>query len=373
MTPPPTLADDGAGTLDAVADTFRRHVAFPDSHAADLMALWCAHTWASSSFYVTPRVIVSSAEPGSGKTRVLEVAALFCHTPKLTANTSPAALFRRIAASAENGALPPTVLLDETDAVFGRGSTPGTEELRGMLNAGYKAGATIDRCEGDASKMTVREFPVFAPVMLAGIAGNMPDTITTRAVTIPLRKRKPTEHVEPFRERDASGRALPVRELLAAWVDKVTPTITTATPTMPKGVVDRPSEVWEALLAIADAAGGHWPDTARAACRYYVLEQKDSGDLSEGVELLRDIRDVFREKGVDRMHSEPLAAALRSLPEAPWKEPATLLDQRRLSTTLRRYSVTSRQLRIGHENKKGYTTDGDGGLADAWERYLPPS
>lgn len=372
MTTPPTLADDGAGTLDAVADMFRRHVVFPDSHAASTLALWCAHSWASSTFYVTPRIIVSSAEPGSGKTRVLEVAALFCHTPKLTANTSPAALFRRIGASADAGELPPTVLLDETDAVFGRGATPGTEELRGMLNAGYKAGATIDRCEGDASKMKVVEFPVFAPVMLAGIAGNMPDTITTRAVTIPLRKRKPSEPVQPYRERDASRRAEPIRTLLAAWIDQVTPALADLIPVMPEGVVDRPSEVWEALLAIADLAGGHWPDTARAACRYYVLEQKGTGELSEGVELLRDIRDVFHEKSVDRMHSDTLSAALRSLPEAPWKEPATLLDQRRLSTTLGRYSVTSRQLRIGHENRKGYVIDGDGGLSDAWDRHLPP-
>jgi hypothetical protein len=30
---------------------------------------------------------------------------------------------------------------------------------------------------------------------------------------------------------------------------------------MPEGVTDRSAEIWEPLLAIADTAGGHWPDT----------------------------------------------------------------------------------------------------------------
>jgi len=32
---------------------------------------------------------------------------------------------------------------------------------------------------------------------------------------------------------------------------------------MPDGIADRDADVWEPLFLIADAAGGHWPDTAR--------------------------------------------------------------------------------------------------------------
>ena len=32
---------------------------------------------------------------------------------------------------------------------------------------------------------------------------------------------------------------------------------------MPAGVEDRAADVWEALLAVADLAGDHWPDDAR--------------------------------------------------------------------------------------------------------------
>jgi Protein of unknown function (DUF3631) len=35
---------------------------------------------------------------------------------------------------------------------------------------------------------------------------------------------------------------------------------------MPLNVEDRPADLWEPLLAIADAAGGDWPKRAREAC-----------------------------------------------------------------------------------------------------------
>ena len=39
-----------------------------------------------------------------------------------------------------------------------------------------------------------------------------------------------------------------------------------ADPVMPDGITDRPADVWEPLLAVADAAGGDWPQTGRFAC-----------------------------------------------------------------------------------------------------------
>ncbi|MBO0882038.1 MAG: DUF3631 domain-containing protein, partial [Mycobacterium sp.] len=45
-----------------------------------------------------------------------------------------------------------------------------------------------------------------------------------------------------------------------------------ARPVMPKGVTDRSAEVWESLLAIADSVGGAWPQRAREACRYFVID-----------------------------------------------------------------------------------------------------
>jgi len=38
--------------------------------------------------------------------------------------------------------------------------------------------------------MKVQRFPAFAPAALAAIAGAMPDTLTTRAITVHMRRRR---------------------------------------------------------------------------------------------------------------------------------------------------------------------------------------
>jgi hypothetical protein len=85
---------------------------------------------------------------------------------------------------------PITILFDEVDAIFNPKNGGNHEDLRGLLNAGYKRSATIARCVGDTKNMKVERFPVYAPAALAGIAGAMPSTITTRAITIHMRRRR---------------------------------------------------------------------------------------------------------------------------------------------------------------------------------------
>ncbi|WP_122445566.1 DUF3631 domain-containing protein, partial [Mycobacterium attenuatum] len=285
---------------------------------------------------------------------------------KLTLSTTTAALYRRIAAAGDE---PPTILQDEADAVFGRTTNPQAEDLRALFNAGYKRGATVDRCEGDAKNMRVREFPVFAPVALAGLSGRMPATITDRAVTLHMRRRAPDEPIGEFRERDAAIAAAPLREQIEAWATANLDTLSAARPAMPEGVRDRPAEVWEALLAVADVAGGQWPERAQAACRYFVLDTDCDDKLSLGVRMLRDIKTVFGD--LDRMFSADIVSELTRDPESDWCDLwGKSLDQRRLAKELKRYGVRSKEVRIGTRTAKGYAIDGDDGLSQAWHRYL---
>jgi len=369
MTHPSELPVKGADVLDDVTAFLRHYSVYPNEHCAPAYALWIAHTHASTAFYITPRIIFSSPEPGSGKTRDLELGSLLAHNPKLTISATTAAIYRRIAQAADEGELPPTFFYDEVDAIFGRTVTPQTEDLRALLNSGYKRGATVDRCEGDAKRMKVREFPVFAPAALAGLAGNMPATITTRAITIHKRKRAPGEKVHPYRERDAEIEAKPIRDDLATWIGSVAERLAQARPTMPRGVEDRPAEVWEALLAIADEAGEHWPETARAACRHFVLDTEPE-EQSLGVQLLADCQSIIN--GRDRITTEELVLELRRIDEAPWGDMhGKQIDPRRLASLLKKYGVRSAQIRIGDRTVKGYSVGGVNGFHDAWKRYLP--
>jgi hypothetical protein len=135
---------DGAELLCDVEHFAGPFLAFPTNHHLVVLSLWVAHTWAVSAFYMTPRLVLDSPEPGSGKTRVLEILALLCRYAKLTLSTTTAALYRRIKTAGDQ---PPTILQDECDAVFGRTNNFQAENLRGLFNAGYKTGATVDRCE----------------------------------------------------------------------------------------------------------------------------------------------------------------------------------------------------------------------------------
>lgn len=362
------MNSDGANVLDQVAAFIGRYVAFPSEHCLPVVALWAAHTHAVRCFYVTPRLVLDSAEPGSGKTRVLEALNLVCADPEMTISVTPAAVFRLLDEK------PYTLLFDEVDAIFNPKNGGNYEDLRALLNAGYKRGATIARCVGDAKAMKVQRFTVFAPVALAGIAGHMPATITTRAVTIHMRKRAPGERVEQFRERQAAKLAAPVRDALAEWVVSAMGDLLDAEPDMPEGVVDRPAEVWEALLAIADAAGGDWPKRAREACEHFVLKSNGNGQ-SFGVKLLADMHRIFGD--AKAMPTAEVIEKLIALPESMWADlGGKPLDARRLAKALKAYEVEPVPYRDGDGTVRGYTVhaaQSSVGLGDAWQRYLSPA
>lgn len=352
---------DGNPILGDVAEWLQRYLSVPSEHCITVLALWAAHTHAAEAFYVTPRLIIDSAEPESGKTRVLELLNLITRAPIFTMNTTIAALYRRLAGE------PRTILLDETDAVFAKGAAQNHEDLRALLNAGYKRGATVDRCVGEGSKLKVMEFPAFAAAALAGIVGNMPATITTRAVTIHMRRRAPGEEIAEFIEEDAMGEAEPMRLSLTTWMENAEARLTGARPVMPAGVFDRKAEVWRALLAVADAAGGDWPQRARAACKHFVLGA-DPGELSLGVRLLADLRAVFN--GQDQLSTTFILDELARLEEAPWGDMyGKPIDSRRLARMLGKYGAHPKVVRIGDTTPRGYTREA---LTDLWRRYLPP-
>jgi hypothetical protein len=143
---------------------------------------------------------------------------------------------------------------------------------------------------------------------------------------------------------------------------------------MPDGVTDRSAEVWEPLLALADAAGDHWPDTARAACTHFVLNGGPQV-RSHGVHLLADLRDIYGRHGADRLPTTLLLGELRELDESPWCDlDGRMLDARRMAKELSRYGVRVVPFKHDGTTVKGYTTyatDRQVGLADAWSRYLP--
>ena len=175
----------GDTLLDDVHDFIRRFCVFPNEHCLTAVTLWAAHTHMVEHFHTTPRLALLSPDPQSGKTRVLEVLDLLVPNSMLSISASPAAIFR----SLDQQQI--TLLFDEVDAIWSkRGKDDNHEDLRSLLNAGYKSGATIPRCVGN--NYEVRHFKVFCAVALAGL-GELPDTIMSRSVIIKMKRRAQNE------------------------------------------------------------------------------------------------------------------------------------------------------------------------------------
>lgn len=355
--------EDGASLLEDVYDFLRAYVACPSDAAAVAVTLWAVHTYLADQFESTPRLALLSAEKQSGKTRTLEVLALLCAAPEFLSDASAAYLFRRIGAGAV------TVLLDEADAIWRRGKTDETAEaLRQVVNAGHRRGAVVGRATKTGR---LERFPVYAPVAVAGIGDCLPDTILDRSVIVPMRRRAPDERVSEYRERTTRPVGEALRDRLAAWAATVADKVGRPWPDMPPGVTDRPADVWEPLLTVAELAGGTWPERARDACVAFVTGAKDDV-ASIGTRLLADLLDVFRD-GADlapALWTERILTKLCSNEEAPWgnwySRRGQPLDARGLAGLLKPYGIKSGTVRIGNETAKGYRR---ADLWDAWTRY----
>jgi Protein of unknown function (DUF3631) len=353
--------EHGDDVLNDIETFLRRYVAYPSDHARVAHALWNAHTHLIDLFDSTPRLAFLSPEPASGKTRGLEVSELLVPRPVEAVNVSAAYLFRKV----DDPEGKPTILFDEIDTVFGPKAREH-EDLRGLLNAGHRKGAVAGRCVVRGKTVETVEYPAYCAVAMAGL-GDLPDTILTRSVVIRMRRRAPHERVEPFRRRIALPEGQALRDRLAAWADQVTPRMRDVWPEMPAGVADRDADVWEPLLAVADAAGGEWPERARAAAVALVAQAKESTP-SLGVRLLADVRTVFKDR--DTMSTETILTALLDLEEAPWVEivAGKPLNARGLARRLGSYGIKSKTVRVGDKTPRGYARED---LADAWARYLP--
>jgi len=357
LTTSPTIIN-GAELLDTVHTFIKRFVAFPSPACIDTVTLWAAHAHMVEHFHTTPRLAMLSPEPESGKTRVLEILDLLTPRPMLVFSPSVAAIFRKLAQEQI------TLLFDEVDTIFTkRGKDDQNEDLRALLNAGYRRGASIPRCVGP--RHDVEEFAVFAAVALAGI-GDLPDTIMTRSIVIKMRRRTAREAVEQYRVRlhEQEGHAL--RDQLADWAELVGSAAGEAWPALPEVITDRKAEAWEPLIAIADAAGGTWSKRARVASVADVAATRERVPTL-GIRLLSDVREAFKERDV--LATSDLLEILNNMDEAPWGDlRGKPLDSRGLAMRLKKYGVVPKTVRIGTATPKGYTREN---LYDAWERYLP--
>lgn len=350
--------------LAEVHEFLHRFVAYPSEHAHVAHTLWIAHTWLMDCWDSTPRIAFLSPEPGSGKSRCVEVTGPLVPRPVHAVNVSSAYLFRKISGDENEGL--PTILYDEIDTVFGHKNSGENEDVRGLLNAGHRKGAVAGRCVIKGNTVMTEELPVYCAVAMAGL-NDVPDTLMTRSVIVRMRRRAPNEIVEPWRARLNEPEAYEIADRLSEWASQARHRIHGVWPEMPDEIQDRNADVWEALIAVADAAGGDWPKVARVAAVALVADAA-TRPPSIGIMLLRDVRKVFRAQQMDKVHTKDILDALALMVESPWGDlRGKPLDNRALARYMAKYDVHPKDVRLGEKVAKGYDA---ADLHDPWSRYL---
>ncbi|MGI9508543.1 MAG: DUF3631 domain-containing protein [Geminicoccaceae bacterium] len=166
-----------------------------------------------------------------------------------------------------------------------------------------------------------------------------------RSIVIEMHRRRADEKIQRLRiDRTPDLDELAVKA--ASWTADHVERLADADPDAPAALNDRAADNWRLLLAVADAADGDWPTSAREAA--LALTDKQADD-SIGVLLLQDIRSTFDERGADRLPSNDLTSALVALQDRPWSEwkKGKPLTANALSRLLEPFSIVPGSIRIG--------------------------
>ena len=345
----------GGELLDALIEHFRRFAVLPDE-AAPILALWVLHAHAHDAASVSPILAVLSPEKRCGKTTVLTLVQALTPRALPTSNITSAALFRAVE---EWG---PTLLIDEADTFL-----RNNEELRGVLNSGHnRFTAYVVRTVGDDH--TPAHFRTWAPKAIA-LIGLLPDTLADRAVTVALRRKRPDEQVERLR-LDRMNEFESLRRQAARWAEDNLEALRVADPNVPFDLHDRAADNWRAMFAIADRAGGHWPDMARRVARAAAA----TSDLEDSarVMLLKDIRDIFEKRDIDRLTSVEIMGDLVEMEHRPWPEWKEVkpITARQIASLLKPFGISPATIRLtGEKTARGYNLTA---FKESFLSYLPP-
>ena len=317
---------DGAALLGNLVETVERFCILPE-YAAPLMASWIVHAWAHDAADISPVLAFTSPEKRCGKSTAMAVVHALTPRAEIAANLSSAVMFRLIAKHK------PTLLIDEADTFL-----EAREEMRGMINGGHnKQLAFVWRCEGD--DFEPKKFDVWSPKAVAMI-GDLPDTLEDRALVIQLKRKESGEAVERMRASRVDE-LLPLRRMLARWVADNEISLANADPDVPEQLNDRAQDNARCLCAIADVAGGIWPETIRTALIGMAAMRAGEERKSKGVMLLTDIGDILELWKGGRIKSTDLVAELVAIEDGPWEvwrggEPIT---SRMVASLLKPYGV----------------------------------
>ncbi len=351
-----------ARALDALVDFLTRYVVLRERRTALWIAAWALATWCYRAFRVFPYLSIRSSEKRCGKSRLLGLLARVCfNASPVTAHPTEAQLYR---SAARTGGVQ---LFDEVETL--RGDKDRFDALITVLNVGFERGGVVTRLEKRGERFVEEPYEVYAPRVLASIAG-LKDTLEDRALPLfMLRKRRNEPVARLNRATDAEAQAL--RDQCAFACLTHIQNILTAQDGAPavleqEGIDDRAVDLWSPLVAITLVADA---DDDGSRTRQLLDLARDLGTVRDAdaeagttARLLEALEALRAELGETPAPAE-LLGALRARPGWDW-----LKSARRLAGLLNPLGIARRQLWNGGQRRWCYVLDA-GQLADLRARY----
>lgn len=353
---------DGAELFASIYDTIRRYVWVADEQTV-FLSLWVLSTYALDAADHTPYAHIYAPVKQCGKSTLLDVLAGLVSKGVRVSNLSAAFLFRVLDKYA------PTLLIDEVGAWL-NGQNAG--ELRGILNDGYQRNGRVGRVEsstkGGSNEFHPTYFRVWGAKAFSGIGRDLSDELLDRCVPVRLARAGDSERAQllKLRDRDYQQHAAPLRARCARWVADTLPTLRTSRPELPAPLSGRQQDIWEPLLAIADAISSSVGERARHAS----VTLHDRPTLGLGEQLLSDLLDIFVDEAPASgfLTTDELLTRLVARDDRPWCEmPGNYrpLSARGLSSQLKRFDIEHSRPR--GDGKRGYQL---ATFLGPWRQYL---
>lgn len=368
-------AVNGAELLEEIARNIERFVVL-GKWVIEAVSLFVLHSYAFHLRDAVAYLGIESPEHRCGKSTLLDVLGLLVRGPERAANISPSALFRVIAETQ------PTLLIDEADTFL------KNDELKGILNSGYqrrgayvvRVSSEVSNCgtaagnggngkvngegdgEGPGGSSRLVRFSCWCPKAIARI-GRLPQTLADRCIVFVMQRKLPGETCDRLKELDAKK----LRQMCARFVQDHAEEISQAQPAVPAGLNDRAADIWEPLLALADLAGGDWPERARKAAVGLSGRAQEGDPMGT---LLMDLLEFFMRSGQERVFTRTMADWLNLSEDRPWMtlRKGGKVTAQWLGQQLHAFGLRPKTMRIGDQRGKGYEYSQ---MQEVFRRYVP--
>jgi hypothetical protein len=211
-------------------------------------------------------------------------------------------------------------------------------------------------------------FSTWCAKCIVGIGKNLMDTTKDRSITIRLKRKKNGENILSKNRvlRDDPDFFITLKKKMIRFVLDHEEQIIDRPVEMPIQMDDRTQDNWEGIYQIAAFIGEDTHNKVHLAAM--MLSSYRYDDDSDGIELLKDIKQIISTLDLEKIPSATLVDRLNADLTRPWSSVSHKgLSQHSLANMLKEFEIYTTQTGGANSNQRGYLYDD---FQDAFSRYL---